>query len=387
MTARFLTAAVAAVAGALWAAGPAAANSSDALRKEIAALAADIQAVLREDNQTSIAVGDFSGPPHLDAQYGPGIQTLLTEELAKGAKKVDVNRRAEYSVKGDYADAHEENANREKQVFVKITARILKRSGETVGDLTAKIKPVAIRDNTTIAKMTGVTVSLPPAADKAERNNKIQKEIDNPTAPFISGSKIAVNKDSKYAVEVLVKPYPNAPAAPRAASVKEGCAFVNIDKSEIYELRLHNNDPQFDAAASVTIDGVDVFHFAEDRKPDGSPKFSHWIIPAKQATPVIGWFVTATPGAAKNVMRFQVVSIGEGAASKVNAPAGKRGVITVTFAAAATKDHPKDLPADEGPGRSAGGETGFGPGEKVGIKVVERSIGAVREVISIRYNH
>jgi hypothetical protein len=66
---------------------------------------------------------------------------------------------------------------------------------------------------------------------------------------------------------------------------------------------------------------------------------------------------------------------------------GKTGVITVTFAAATSGTLPKDLPDDDGGRNASNVETGFGPPQKQQIEEVKRTIGAVREIISIRYAH
>src|SRR5262249_34707685 len=96
-----------------------------------------------------------------------------------------------------------------------------------------------------------------------------------------------------------------------------------------------------------------------------------------------GWHVTNDPAAKENVLAFKVTEYGKGASSQINAPRGKVGIITVTYAVAAERK--EDLPKDDGARSGGGNETGFGPGQKVGLKEVKREIGVVREVVSIRY--
>jgi hypothetical protein len=172
---------------------------------------------------------------------------------------------------------------------------------------------------------------------------------------------------------LLVKPSPEAPAEPRAARKEEGQAFVDIKRSEIYEIRLHNATTD-EAGVTITIDGLDVFAFSEVRNPKtGGPKYTHYIIRPGKAETIVGWHLRDNPP--DNYSSFLVTEYGKGASSRaVSQARAKRGVITVTFA-----------PAHKGKPRSAGDETGFGPPRSVRVEPVQRTIGPVREVVSIRY--
>ncbi|MFL5327902.1 MAG: hypothetical protein ACJ8C4_03220 [Gemmataceae bacterium] len=353
------------------------AKAEDALRKELAEVAKSIKSVLDEEKRTDIAVGEFTGPPQIDSQFGPGIQKVLTEELEKA--KVSVNKKSELSVSGNYAD-DAAPAFGDKQLVVKINARILARNGDEKHRLSTRV----IKDNTTIAKMAAVTTSLKPKADAQTRNEEIKQAIEHPSV-HIAGTKVSAKETSPFGVEILVRKGPGSPAVVRQPKSEGGQAFVNILKDEIYEIRIHNK-AKFEAAITVTIDGVDVFAFSEDKKPDGTPRFTHYFIDPNTAADITGWQVSNDSKRSDNLLSFLVTELGKGAASKMGVT-GKTGVITVTFAAATSGNRPTDLPEDDG-GRSATNvETGFGPPQKQQIEEVKRTIGAVREVISIRYAH
>lgn len=351
----------------------------DPLRYEMAEMAKTVKGILDEEKQSAIAVGDFNGPPRLDSQFGPGIQTMLADELTRLG--VSVNKRADLTIAGNYSDATED-LNGGEQMVLKIHSRILSRNGEEIVKLTQRLRPRRITDNTTIAKVTGATVSLPPAGDKPTRNNEIKKALDKPTV-CLDGTKISAKPGAHLAVEILVRPRPDAQAVARKPEIVDGQAFVGIEKDEIYELRLHNANG-CEGAATITIDGVDVFHFSKDRdEKTDRPRYSHYIIPAKASNDVAGWHVTNDPQAVENLLSFKVTEYGKGAASMINGPRGKVGVITITYALAA--ESTAQLPKDDGARNSHSAETGFGPGQKQEIKELKRTIGVVREVVSIRY--
>jgi hypothetical protein len=356
------------VAAVLAAAGPA--RASEALRNEVrAALAEPIKKLLEEEKQEAVAVGEFTGPAQLDTNAGPGLRQILAEELA--ALKVSVQKKANLSVKGRYAKVDDKVGP--GQVVVKLTAEVFDRNDERRAEFHALLRGVA-----DMAKLLGGTASLPPpdepGAGKA-RNRELDKRLDQPQA-HVADSKVLAAADSPYAVELLVKPAPAAPAVPREAHVRDGQAFVDIKRHEIYEVRVTNHTPG-EVGVTLTIDGLDAFAFSEVRDPKtGRPKYSHYVVAPRQTATIVGWHLRDKPP--DNYASFLVTEYGQGASSKMagQATAGKRGVITVTFA-----------PAHEGKPRSIGDETGLGPPRSVEVKPVQRTIGAVRDVVSIRYTH
>src|SRR5262245_34032889 len=71
-------------------------------KKELPKVAQKVLDIVEGENQTTLAVGHFSGPAQHDANFGPGIEDLLTQAL-EGLKKGVVQKRAELSVQGSFA--------------------------------------------------------------------------------------------------------------------------------------------------------------------------------------------------------------------------------------------------------------------------------------------
>lgn len=353
--------------GVCWMAAPAPAQ--EALRQELATVAQSVKKVVDEEKQDAVAVGEFTGPAQLDSNFGPGIQKMLSEELVK--LKVTVKKDANLSVKGKYANV--QDPVDKAQAAIKLTVEVLDRNDNRKAEFTAQI-----RDNTTIAKIPGATTSLPPNGDKETRNKAIQNAIQNPDV-HLEGPRVSAKKGSPYAVEVLVRAKGQGEAVPLAVAKKDGQAFVDVARGDTYEVRVSNSS-EFEAAVTLTIDGLNVFTFSEVRdKPDGPPRYNHFIVPPKAAFTIVGWHKTNTESLA-----FLVTEHGKGAVSQAAVKAtGTVGVLTVTFAVASNL--PGDLPSDDGARNAGQNETGFGPPRKGNLKEVERTIGVVRDIVSIRY--
>lgn len=345
------------------------------LRKELNGFAKEIAQVAKDQGNTTLVVGEFTGPAGALSNSGPGIQQILIEELV--ARKVAVvPENGALEVKGEYVKVIDDESVKGKELIIlRLEATIRKRKGGTkVKELQAEI-----RGNLDIAKLLAVTVSLPPQASRVDRNEKIRKAAEEPQSlpPQPAGTRIKSNSNSPYAIEVRVRKDGEKEGIARAARVEHGRAFVDLARGELYEVWLVN-DSRHEAAAGLAIDGVDVFAFSEARKPDGSPKFRfHLVHPSKPAA-FRGWFRSN-----HRVDSFKVTSFAESAAAKLLRSSAAVGTITVTFHLAWQGAEP---PPPERGARYAGNATGFGPPIDPKLKDVKRTVGVLRDTITLRYN-
>lgn len=357
---------------------PASASTTDEFRAKLAELAVAIERVIPVNPASrlkEVALGDFPGPPQVDANSGPGIVGGLADALS--SRKVKVDRRAKTTLRGRYAAVPNEVIPGMKSV--KLTAELFDEADQSLGTFTT-----AFHDTATIAALLGATVSLSPDGDLKTRNLEVIGSTETPQA-VIQETKIRSGPASPFALEILVRSPTAAagePSTARAPTLRDGQPFVTLERGETYELRLHNAAP-FSTAATVTIDGIDSFQFCDERGPDGRPRFSFYPVHPGQPFDVPGWFRNL-----KSSDAFLVTAYGQGASAKLPNPRpGKTGVITVTFQACAeSKDK---LPEDEqvqGRGGSAN-ETGLGPPRATTLRPVSRVLGTVRDVISVRYTH
>ena len=161
--------------------------------------------------------------------------------------------------------------------------------------------------------------------------------MDTPPEVPKGETKVRTKPDSPFAVEVLVKGPTDAAAKAKAPRKDEkGRIFIDLAENDIYHLNLYNEtkgNEKFDAAVTITVDGLDVFRFSDDKKSDGKPKFSHFVIaPNEKPSTIFGWHKTNSPESKANMLSFLVTEYGKGAASEaIKAPRGTTGVITVAM--------------------------------------------------------
>ncbi len=352
--------------------GTATAVADDPISGELAGIAKQVQTALTTAGKSTVAVGDFAGPAQIDTNYGPGLALGLSRALQE--RGVVVDRKAEFSLRGRYAAVPSDRYA--GQTMVRLTTELFDRDDEPKGAFQARFY-----DNPSIARILGVNVKLSPGADSRTRNLEVVEAVERPSAT-IQGTLVRSSPQSPFAVEVFVAPGPGRPFAARTPALVEGHPFVDIQRGETYQLRIHNGAP-FEAAVMVSIDGLNVFQFCEVKTPQGRPAYFFFPISARTSFDVVGWFRTM-----QRSDSFLVTAYGQGAGSLLrDPPSGKRGVISVGFTACAPAR--EQLPADEHvEGRGAeGNETGLGPPRGAQFTQVHRVLGVMRDMVSIRYSH
>ena len=358
--------------------------------REIAREAAS--AVVKVVGRQAVQVGQISETGLRNSNGGPAIGELLRQELV-AMKAAVVDKDGAFEVKGDYLLKKSPIKADADQGIKAVTFSFRVINLETSEAVEAAI-PRFLRDNASIARLAGISGTLPldPTKDQAgqrkERNLKIQELIKDPRS-FVDPARpslVSSAKGSPYRVEVVAGTLGDGKARPtvaRPAVVKDGLAFVKVDQGEVYEIRLYNASPD-EVAARIFIDGLDVFHFSDNRDPKdpSRPRYSHFIVPgAKGGKEVVeaipGWHKALT--GQDNFLSFLVTAYGQGAASKEGVSAsGPVGVIQVQFSKT------KHLPPDALP-RSAANETGFGPPRHLEQAELRREVEPAIDFVSIRY--
>jgi hypothetical protein len=362
---------------------------SDSLSKVLRSAAEEILKVVKDQ---AVSVGQITPTGLPDANGGPAIVELLKGELER-LRPGCVRRAGAFEIKGDFNLAPHPDPSEAGlgQKVVRLLFRIVDTaSGEENSLRLTRFLP----DNTTIARVLGVSGPLPldPAKDqrdqRRERNKAIQENLGSPKT-FIdpnNPSRVSSTSDSLYQVEILAGPLGDGkvrPTEPRTARIAEGGAFVDVKRGEVYEVRIYNRSPD-EVPVRLFIDSLDMFHFSDDRDPRDptQPRFAYWTVaPARGGHPgvwtIAGWHKSIL--GKENFLAFLVTEYGKGAASSQGIPAsGPIGVIQVQF----SRCHPL-LPGARK--RSAGNETGFGPPRTIGQKEVAREVEPPIDVVSVRY--
>lgn len=391
----FVSVSAAALAAASLACGPAAGAEEpgrEGLREVAGRIADGVRNVAGKLEQPAVRIGYFS-PFGIDDSHAGGA--FMAELVA--ALTGFVNADAALELQGSYGFIDDPAKPGLKAIVVR--AKLVRLN---TGLEEKEFTPFEgyIRAVTDIARILGANVSFKPDDEykgppSDGRNKDLQKTLPpGPGKPpeqpaSIDGTLVKPTKDSPYAVEIRAEPladFGKREAAARKAELLNGEPYVPIEKDEIYQVRALNYSDH-EVAVSLAIDGLDQFTFSDDRRADGRPKFTHFIVgPCKGDKPgevlIRGWHKTAKPLTDEdkrqgkgNELSFLVTEYGKGAASKFPTQSqGKVGTITVGFALS----HPS--------GTKGGTETGFGPPVEVKQEPVKRDIDAPSAFVTVRYN-
>jgi hypothetical protein len=322
----------------------------------------------------AIMMGEFTGPPGLASSGGPGIAQSLKAQLENLG--VAVTRRAQIAVKGEYRIATDAESNKTAMAIV---ARLTDRTGKELLEL----RPLGVFDLATIAGVTGVSMVAPVNKTLEEREAAVDQALLTIQRPAKKGTLIQASDHSLYGVEILVGPDPGAAPPdlrkyrPRAANIgRDNLAFLTIARGEVYAVRIVNNS-KFDAAATVTIDGLNMFAFSENSS------YEFVVVPAGSDGVIVGWHRNNEVSDA-----FQVSEYSKSAAFKQMPNSSSIGTIHVSFKAAWARDTPP--PEDEFPPGGAqprdANATARGAEVKAKYTEVVREYGKLREAVSVRYN-
>ena len=282
------------------------AGAAQALEKEMAELARQVQGAVKERGN-GVQVGEFiakGDAARHGATGGPAIAKSLIEQLGKLG--VRTSRDADLIVSGEFRDVTDKAT---KTTAIQIKARIEDRQGETIVDLASR----GVFDLTTIAALTGITLIAPPKASPAEREKAIDKALDKIQSPCMEGTRISARVDSPYSIEILVGPDPGDATPdiqaykPRAAALdKDGLAFVNIRRGEVYAVKVTNR-ADHDVAATLAIDGLPIFAFSENKG------YEVVIVPKGREGLIPGWHITNERSDAFQVSRVRQERRGQAA--------------------------------------------------------------------------
>ncbi len=329
---------------------------------DVSPMAKKLVDVLKLNGKTEVAMGDFVSPPQSNASAGTAIRIALTEELS--ARGITIKKRTEWAVVGGY---RLENLGLGNGLTAQIEGRIEDRIGTKYFEGTWELG-----GEPAILTLFGPSSTLPLDQGEEGREKAILASIEAPKAT-IKGSKVLAGPDSPYAVEVAVAS--GDAWLPLVPSDSGGLAFVPIKRGQRYSVTLVN-DADEDAAVTLTIDGLNVFAFSNNKD------YKFVIIPKKSRGRVSGWHRTNEVSDS-----FLITELAKGAAAEIGLSSSDVGTITATFAAAWPKGSPAPR-AEEALMASRGGPiaTGRGPEIQAKFKEVERRVGTPRGVVSIRYD-
>lgn len=344
------------------------ARSDELLDQGLAKMATEIKKYIDEEGLPSrVIVGDFSGMPKLKASGGVEISRSIAEQLEKSG--VTVNDDAQLQLMGKFKLSEEKEHPQDdfESLALEIEAILFDDDGDELVEL-----PIRVFGSVAL-QIAGKTVDVPAGRSNEIRQELLRKQVEKPPTTVEQG-KTAASPTSPFAVSILVRTGNQLQQRPATVDGR-GLAFLKLHLGEEYFVRLHN-DATFEAAVTLTIDGVNMFIDSED-----APKDSHLVVAAGTSIDIPGWYFSRTRSKA-----FEIGGYEQSVANRVGNSTGV-GTITASFRACWDPNGPK--PSDE-PFSEATSKSGLATKQgrdldKNYVQIV-RDLGAIRAVVSVRYD-
>lgn len=306
--------------------------------------------------------GKFTSKNLPDSNFELEFESQLRKLLADS-----LDDKSDYLITGEYnsvpGDALENKGLRVVQLILQVV-------GPNLQPLQTVIKEV--NDSADVARILGVTTSIPDSPKIEERLQKLEEARVHPTFSLREKTQVFSPGLPDFTVEIVRQAGGSRAGKPVVPTDLNGHAFVDLQVGDTFSIVIRNTSPN-DVVASVSIDGLDVANeFSED-----ATHYPGYVISNKGEHAIDGWLRTVK-SSQKNVFQFVVNQVGKGAATE-RKTRGSRGVITVNFLACSTE--PNLI-------RRAFGEVGKGQLMDVGYSVQSLFVNSAPvAVVSIRYNH
>ena len=306
--------------------------------------------------------GKFTSKNLPDSNFELEFESQLRKLLADS-----LDDKSDFLITGEYNSVPGESVENQG---LRVVQLILQVVGPNLQPLQTVIKEV--NDSADVARILGVTTTIPDSPKIEERLQKLEQARLNPTFSVRETTQVFAPGMSDYTVEIVCYPGGTGAGKPLIPNDLNGQAFVDLQVGDTFSIVIRNFG-KIDVVATVSIDGLDVANeFSEDKA-----HYPGYLLTNKAEHVVAGWLRTVK-SSEKNVFQFVVNQVGKGAATE-RKTRGTRGVITVNFLSCST---------DANLARRAFGEVGKGQLMDVGYKVQNLFVNdAPIATVSIRFNH
>ncbi|QEL20670.1 hypothetical protein [Limnoglobus roseus] len=359
--------AVAAAAAAVL--GTATAGRGDDLKTVVRGAAEDCAKWMKGERQKALALGSVTGPDTFPTSGGPIIRDQLERELPAQGVTVKLVATVGLRVKYLFREVPDAKDRKHLRPAVDLVFTFTDGAGVELERFERRVT-----DPASVRLILGLSVDTTTVIlDDVKADEATVTSFRDPKAA-LDGTVALSGPDSTFGIEI-VRNKVGVPLADR-----DGLAFANLARDDQFDVRLVNRS-NTEMAVKLAIDGLSVFHFTDVRIADGprkgEPRYSMVLVKPKDSVVVPGWHKT-------NALfeRFKITEYAKSGAGLVNRDDARVGTITASFAAAWVKAPPADEPPLK---KSPTDAVGFGcpvPGTTV---PVERTVGAERATVSVRY--
>ena len=343
------------------------AHGDELLDQGLATMAKEIKTFLEEEKLPSkVIVGDFSGVPKLKASGGVEISRSIKSQLE--AAGITVNDDADTQIMGKFklVEKRQHPQDEFDSLALEILALVLDGNGNELAEL-----PISVFGSVVLQISGASGVDIPQTMPEKQRQERMREQVKNPPTSTDQG-KTKPTATSPFGIEILVVKGNQLEKRP-ATLDQQKRANVDLHQGEEYVVRLHNT-ANFEAAVTLTIDGVDMFVDATD-----APRNSRIIVAPGKYADVPGWYISKT-----STKAFQIGGYEQSVAKRVG---NSTGIGTITAAFRASWDPNGKRPDDEPAGAPKGGKaTTQGRDLAKNYELVTRDFGDVRALVSVRYD-
>ncbi len=371
------------------------------LSAAVSSMAQRIAGALQAQGQSVVVVGQFKDEFDMTVTGGTQIRRLLIESLknhnVSAALSGDVSVRGaiEKLIGEDHSLAGE--APRRIPVAL-ISYKLAKKNGQLLLDSTKMVDADRVQTavtnpddvfsliggNGSVSSESGRFTNIAArdaAFDRALERSNIQERIDIQESyvrpigqPFAVSILVAPKGDARIAPE-------KEAYAPAPIEFRDGLPFVKIEPGQVFAIRLLN-EADFDLAASVTIDGLNMFAFSErESDTEGGGDTNYMIQPPGTYGDIYGWYRNNQVSDA-----FLVQDFAEGSMGQLLKDPSAVGSITVAFHAAWTDQPPPDEERFASLKDVGSVETVRGAPIDTPYEPVQRTIGVLRSGVTIWYD-
>lgn len=359
------------------------------LRPSLAKLAATVKEVMNKEGFESVAVGSFTGPATEAVPTGPGLKRILMQELDKLGIKV-ARAGAPMGINAEFSTDVQTGS-------VKTILKLALSNGDPVKDIHTVIKPDEYKIGGLVEQgKTKDSIQINSYVDGGSLAELLGKNFDNnnlkeksfidtvdvikaPSAALVATDhSVRTSQNSPFSVKVNI----NGQTAP--VQLENGIPFITLHKGDTFTLVITNH-ADFDAAATVLIDGINSFAVSEMKDAQGNPKYTRWIIAKGTSLELKGWHKTN-----EQVTKFVLTDLGESVAGQLGQVSDVGG-ISVKFQATWKLSEPRPVsePVLHATALPEDINKGIGEGDIDQQVVVEdkhkREYGIVRSIVVLRY--
>lgn len=342
-------------------------RADELLDQGLAKMAKEIKTFLSEEKlPLEVVVGDFSGVPKLKSSGGVEISRSIKLQLEMAGLTVRDDANTQIMGRFKVIEKPQHPDDEFDSLALEIVAQILDGDGNELAEL-----PIRVFGSVVLQISGAPGMEIPQDLPEEKRQTKLIEQFKSPPTRTEQG-KAKPTATSPFAVEILVVKGNQLQKRP-ATLDEQNRANVDLQQGEEYVVRLHNA-ATFEAAVTLTIDGVDMFVDAAD-----APSNSRIIVAPGKHADVPGWYISKT-----NSKAFEIGGYEKSVAKRVGNSTGI-GTITAAFRACWLPEGPR--PSDEPSGTPKGGKaTTQGRDLAKNYQLVTRDFGDVRAVVSVRYD-